>query len=185
MEKYKFVKTPISDLVIVETMQFRDERGFFIETYNEDIFRSNGITERFVQDNHSHSKKGVLRGLHFQIKHPQGKLVQVVKGKVFDVAVDLRRDSPTFGKWFGIELSEENHLQFYIPPRLAHGFLSLENGTEFLYKCTDYYYPDDEGGIIWNDPTINIKWPLEKIDKLIISNKDKSLPTFEEAVKYL
>ncbi len=185
MGKYEFIKTPISGLIIVKTTQFKDERGFFIETYNEDIFRFNGITERFVQDNHSHSKKGVLRGLHFQFKHPQGKLVRVVKGRVFDVAVDLRKDSPTFGKWFGVELSEENHLEFYIPPHFAHGFLSLEDDTEFLYKCTDFYYPDDEGGIIWNDPQIGIEWPVDKVQEITISGKDKKLPKFEEVIKYL
>ena len=185
MEKFKFIKTPIEGLIIVEQAVFGDERGFFIESYNYGEFKQGGIDISFVQDNHSHSKKGVLRGLHFQKKHPQGKLVRVVKGKVFDVAVDIRKNSPTFIRWLGVELSEENKRQFYIPPGFAHGFLALKDDTDFLYKCTDYYYPDDEGGIIWNDPTINIKWPLEKIDKLIISAKDKFLPTFEEVVNHL
>jgi len=185
MGKFNFIKTPIEGLIIVEQAVFEDERGFFMESYNYRDFKQGGIDVNFIQDNHSKSQKGVLRGLHFQQQHPQGKLVRVIKGKVFDVAVDIRKSSPTFGKWFGIELSEENKKQFYIPPGFAHGFLSLEDNTEFLYECTDYYYPDDERGIIWNDPTINIQWPLEKRDKLIISDKDKSLPAFEEVVKHL
>ena len=185
MGKFNFIKTPIEGLIIVEQAVFEDERGFFMESYNYRDFKQGGIDMNFVQDNHSHSKKGVLRGLHFQIKHPQGKLVRVVKGKVFDVAVDIRKGSKTFGKWFGVELSDKNKKQFYIPPGFAHGFLALEDDTEFLYKCTDYYYPDDEGGIIWNDPTINIKWPLEGIDKLIISEKDKKLPEFSKVKKWL
>ena len=185
MEKFKFIKTPIKGLIIVEQAIFEDERGFFMESYNYKGFEQGGIDVIFVQDNQSHSKKGVLRGLHFQKRHPQGKLVRVIKGEVFDVAVDMRKNSPTFGRWFGIELSEENKKQFYIPPGFAHGFLALRDDTDFLYKCTDYYYPDDEGGVIWNDPTINIKWPIEKIDKLIVSPKDRSLPTFREAVKNL
>jgi len=131
VEKFKFIKTPIEGLIIIETIVFQDERGFFMETYNLKEFRANGIVETFVQDNHSHSKKGVLRGLHFQQKHPQGKLVRVIKGKVFDVAVDLRKNSPTFRKWFGIEFSDNNHKQFYIPPCFAHGFLSLKDDTDF------------------------------------------------------
>jgi len=185
VEKFKFIKTPIEGLIIIETIVFQDERGFFMETYNLKEFRANGIVETFVQDNHSHSKKGVLRGLHFQQKHPQGKLVRVIKGKVFDVAVDLRKNSPTFRKWFGIEFSDNNHKQFYIPPCFAHGFLSLKDDTDFLYKCTDFYYPDDELGIIWNDPTINISWPIDNIENIVISEKDRKLPTFEEVAKCL
>ncbi len=185
MGKFKFIKTPIEGLLIVEPTVFGDERGFFMESYSLKEFEENGIALTFVQDNHSHSRKGVLRGLHFQKKHPQGKLVRVAKGKVFDVAVDLRRSSPTFGKWFGLELSGENKRQLYIPPGFAHGFLALDDNTDFLYKCTDYYYPDDEGGIIWNDPKVSIQWPLERIDTLIISDKDRALPTFEEVKKHL
>ena len=185
VEKFKFIKTPIEGLFIIETKVFQDDRGFFVESYNLNEFVSNGLRETFVQDNHSHSKKGVLRGLHFQHKHPQGKLVRVIRGKVFDVAVDLRKDSPTFGKWFGIELSEENHLQFYIPSGFAHGFLALEDVTDFLYKCTDFYYPDDELGIIWDDPTINICWPIDNIESMVISEKDRKLPTFEKVKKWL
>ena len=185
VEKFKFIKTPIEGLFIIETKVFQDDRGFFVESYNLNEFVSNGLRETFVQDNHSHSKKGVLRGLHFQHKHPQGKLVRVIRGKVFDVAVDLRKDSPTFGKWFGIELSEENHLQFYIPSGFAHGFIALEDDTDFLYKCTDFYYPDDELGIIWDDPTINICWPIDNIESMVISEKDRKLPTFEKVKKWL
>ena len=185
VEKFKFIKTSIEGLFIIETKVFHDDRGFFVESYNLNEFVSNGLRETFVQDNHSHSKKGVLRGLHFQHKHPQGKLVRVIRGKVFDVAVDLRKDSPTFGKWFGIELSEENRLQFYIPSGFAHGFLALEDVTDFLYKCTDFYYPDDELGIIWDDPTINICWPIDNIESMVISEKDRKLPTFEKVKKWL
>jgi len=185
VEKFKFIKTPIEGLFIIETKVFQDDRGFFVESYNLNEFASNRLPETFVQDNHSHSKKGVLRGLHFQQNHPQGKLVRVIRGKVFDVAVDLRKDSPTFGKWFGIELSEENHLQFYIPSGFAHGFLALEDVTDFLYKCTDFYYPDDELGIIWDDPTINICWPIDNIESMVISEKDRKLPTFEKVKKWL
>ena len=185
MGKFNFIKTPIEELIIVEPTVFEDERGFFMESYNYRNFKQGGIDVNFVQDNHSKSQKGVLRGLHFQKEHPQGKLVRVIKGKVFDVAVDLRKGSSTFGKWFGIELSGENKKQFYIPPGFAHGFLSLEDNTEFLYKCTDYYCPEDEYGIIWNDPTINIHWPIEEVNKLIISDKDKALPTFKEVVRCL
>jgi len=168
MGKFNFIKTPIKGLIIVEQAVFEDERGFFMESYNYRDFKQGGIDVNFVQE-----------------QHPQGKLIRVVKGKVFDVAVDVRKSLSTFGKWFGIELSEENKKQFYIPHGFAHGFLSLEDNTEFLYKCTEYYFPNDEGGIIWNDSTINIQWPLEKIEKLIISDKDKLLPTFEEVVKCL
>jgi dTDP-4-dehydrorhamnose 3,5-epimerase len=185
MGKFNFIKAPIEGLVIIEQAVFEDERGFFMESYNCRDFKQGGIDINFVQDNHSKSREGVLRGLHFQKIHPQGKLVRAVKGKVFDVAVDIRKGSLTFGKWFGVELSEENKKQFYIPSGFAHGFLVLEDNTEVLYKCTEYYYPEDEYGIIWNDPAINIKWPLEKIGELIISEKDNSLPIFEEVMKCL
>jgi dTDP-4-dehydrorhamnose 3,5-epimerase len=185
MEKFKVIETPIKDLVIIETKIFKDDRGFFIESYNLRDFTSLGINVNFVQDNHSMSKKGILRGLHFQLQHPQGKLVRVISGKVFDVAVDLRLKSPTFGKWYGIKLSYDNGLQFYIPPGFAHGFLTLEENTHFFYKCTDFYYPEDETGIIWNDPSIGIEWPTEKVEEVIISNKDKNLPKFEEVKEWL
>ena len=179
MGKFNLVTTPIEELFIVETKIFADNRGFFIESYNSQDFATIGLGKTFVQDNHSKSKKGVLRGLHCQLKHPQAKLVRVIKGKVFDVAVDLRPTSKTFSKWFAVELSGENGLQFYIPEGFAHGFLALEDDTHFFYKCTDYYHPEDEVGVIWNDPTINIKWPLDKVDELIISEKDQSLGTLE------
>ncbi len=185
MEKFKIVETPIKDLLIIETKVFEDNRGFFIESYNKKDFKEIGLDIDFVQDNHSKSKKGVLRGLHFQLRHPQGKLVSVIKGRVFDVAVDLRSHSKTFSKWFGIELSDENGLQFYIPEGFAHGFVALEDDTHFLYKCTDYYHPEDEVGIVWNDPSINVEWPIDKAGELIISEKDKRLPKFEEVKEWL
>jgi dTDP-4-dehydrorhamnose 3,5-epimerase len=185
MEKFKVIKTPIKDLVIIETKIFKDERGFFIESYNLRDFVNLGIGGNFVQDNYSMSRKGVLRGLHFQIRHPQGKLIQVISGKVFDVAVDLRLNSPTFGKWYGVELSDDNGLQFYIPPGFAHGFLAIEENTLFFYKCTDFYYPDDELGIIWNDKDIGIQWPLSQVEKIIISDKDSKLLSFNEARRIL
>jgi len=185
MEKFKVIKTPIKDLVIIETKIFKDERGFFIENYNLRDFINLGIGGNFVQDNYSMSRKGVLRGLHFQIRHSQGKVVQVISGKVFDVAVDLRLNSPTFGKWYGVKLSDDNGLQFYIPPGFAHGFLAIEENTLFFYKCTDFYYPDDELGIIWNDKDIGIQWPLSQVEEIIISDKDKKLSSFSEAKKKL
>jgi len=180
MEKFKVIETPIKDLIIIETKIFRDDRGFFIESYNLRDFASLEINVNFVQDNHSFSRKGVLRGLHFQLKYPQGKLVRVISGKVFDAAVDLRLSSPTFGKWYGIELSYDNGLQFYIPPCFAHGFISLEDNTHFFYKCTEFYYPNDELGIIWNDPVLNIQWPVNQVNNVIVSGKDKNLPSFNE-----
>lgn len=148
----------IEGLLSIQPVAHGDDRGYFMETYNQQDLLANGLDMVFVQDNQSMSRKGVLRGLHFQKQFPQGKLVRVIKGKVFDVAVDLRKDSKTFGKWYGIELSEENRLQFYIPEGFAHGFLVLSDIAEFCYKCTDFYHPNDEGGIAWNDPTIGVKW---------------------------
>ena len=149
----------IEGLKVIEPAVFGDARGYFMETYNYNDFKEAGIDCQFVQDNQSASKKGVLRGLHFQINHPQDKLVRVVSGEVFDVAVDLREGSETFGKWFGIVLTAENKKQFYIPEGFAHGFLVLSDIAEFCYKCTDFYHPGDEGGLAWNDPKIGIKWP--------------------------
>jgi len=185
MDKFKVIETPIKGLLIIETKVFKDNRGFFIESYNLRDFASLGINVNFVQDNHSMSKKGVLRGLHFQLQHPQGKLVRVISGKVFDVVVDLRPESSTFGKWFGVELSDVNGLQFYIPPGFAHGFISLEENTHFFYKCTDFYYPEDELGIVWNDPFLNIQWPIGHVNEVIISDKDKKLPLFREVKELL
>lgn len=185
MEKFRIIKTPLKDLVLIKTNVFQDKRGYFVENYNLREFTNLGIKDKFVQDNYSMSRKGVLRGLHFQIKHSQGKLVRVIIGKVFDVAVDLRLNSPTFGKYYGVELSDDNGLQFYIPPGFAHGFLTLQENTLFFYKCTDFYYPDEESGIIWNDKDIGIQWPLSQVDEIIISDKDKELPTFREVGEIL
>ena len=159
MGKITITKTPIEGLLIVETEVFGDVRGCFTETYNKRDFHALGLTIDFVQDNQSRSKKGVLRGLHFQKKNPQGKLVRALSGEVFDVAVDIRPNSPTFGQWYGVVLSGENKKQFYIPEGFAHGFLVLSDTAEFAYKCTAYYDPLDEGGIIWNDPDIGVEWP--------------------------
>lgn len=152
-------KCPIEGLYVIEPAVFGDARGYFMETYNQKTMAEAGLNMVFVQDNQSSSAKGVLRGLHFQKQFPQGKLVRVVRGKVFDVAVDLRKSSSTFGKWFGVELSEENKKQFYIPEGFAHGFLVLSDMAEFCYKCTDFYNPGDEAGLAWNDPEIGIEWP--------------------------
>ena len=153
-------------MIIVDVKSYGDERGYFMETYKKPDFVSGGIDVDFVQDNQSSSVKGVLRGLHFQIKHPQSKLVRVVSGEVFDVAVDLREGSPTYGKWEGTILSAQNKRQLFIPRGFAHGFLVLSNHAEFCYKCDDVYHPNDEGGIIWNDPTIGIKWPALNGDEV-------------------
>ena len=181
MGKFKFTKTDIEDVFIVEPAVFGDNRGYFMETYNKNDFKDAGYDLTFVQDNQSKSSKGVLRGLHFQINQPQGKLVRVIKGEVFDVGVDLRKDSKTFGKWVGVVLSEENKKQLFIPKGFAHGFLVLSEDAEFTYKCTDFYDGNDEGGIIWNDPDINIKWPLEGIDEVNLSDKDKDWKTLNES----
>ena len=164
------VKTKLIDCVIIEPKIFGDERGFFIETFQAERYAElAGITLPFVQDNYSRSSKGVLRGLHFQKTKPQGKLVRVVKGEVFDVAVDIRQESPTFGQWESVILSEENKTQFWVPPGFAHGFIVLSNTADFEYKCTDYYDPYDEGSILWNDPDLDIPWPIVSP---ILSNKD-------------
>jgi dTDP-4-dehydrorhamnose 3,5-epimerase len=180
MSKFKFIETPIEDLYIIEPTVFGDHRGYFMETYNEKEFKEACLDMKFVQDNQSKSKKGVLRGLHFQYKYPQGKLVRVIKGEVFDVAVDLRKNSKTYGKWYGVILSEENKRQFYVPEGFAHGFLVLSDEAEFTYKCTDFYHPEDEGGVLWNDPDIGINWPLEDIEEVILSEKDKKWKTLKE-----
>jgi len=167
-------------MYIIETSIFGDDRGYFMETYNKEEFNQAGLTMNFVQDNQSKSKKGVLRGLHFQKEHPQGKLVRVLSGKVFDVGVDLRSDSETYGHWQGVTLSGENKKQFYVPEGFAHGFLVLSDTATFSYKCTDFYHPEDEGGIIWDDNQINIDWPLNDIDEIILSEKDKELNSLAE-----
>lgn len=184
MSKFKAIPTPIEGLIVIEPTVFGDARGFFMESYSERDFAEIGIDDKFVQDNHSKSARGVLRGLHFQREHTQGKLVRVTAGGVLDVAVDLRPESRTYGASFSVELSAENKRMFYIPPRFAHGFLTLENNTEFLYKCTDYYHPESDGGIIWNDPILCIDWQFERygIDQkyLNVSDKDKKHPAFRQ-----
>ena len=171
----KVTPTAIADVLIIEPKVFGDARGFFYESFNQQAFdKATGAHHQFVQDNHSRSTKGVLRGLHYQIEQPQGKLVRVARGAVFDVAVDIRKSSPTFGKWVGVELSEENHRQLWVPPGFAHGFLVLSGTADFLYKTTDYYAPEHERCIAWNDPAIGIQWPLalHGIDQPILSVKD-------------
>ena len=166
----KVIETKLKDCVIIEPRVFGDERGFFLETFQAERYAAQaGITLPFVQDNHSRSSRGVLRGLHFQIKKPQGKLVRVVKGEVYDVAVDIREGSTTFGQWEAVILSEENKIQFWVPPGFAHGFLVLSETADFEYKCTDYYDTSDEGSILWNDPDLNIPW---LIDDPNLSDKD-------------
>ncbi|MCG0275998.1 MAG: dTDP-4-dehydrorhamnose 3,5-epimerase [Thermosediminibacteraceae bacterium] len=185
MSKFEKIETGIDGLYIIKPIVFNDSRGFFMESWNERDFLDIGLDSKFVQDNHSRSTKGVLRGLHFQDPQPQGKLVRVVTGIVFDVAVDLRRDSPTFGKWFGVILSEENKKMLYIPEGFAHGFLVLSDYADFLYKATEYYCKEYDAGIIWNDPDIGIDWPLKEygIKEPILSEKDRNLPTLKEWLK--
>ena len=180
MGNFKFTETKIKGDYIIEPKVFGDNRGYFMETYNKEHFAEEGLTMNFVQDNESSSSKGVLRGLHFQTKHTQGKLVRVTKGEVFDVAVDLRKGSPTYGQWEGVVLSAENKKQFYIPEGFAHGFLVLSDHAIFNYKCTDFYCPEGEGGVLWNDPDIGIEWPLDGIDNIILSEKDKVHPTLKD-----
>lgn len=176
-DNFIFKKTEIEDVIVVETTYFGDERGYFAETYNEKTFKEAGLNYRFVQDNQSHSKKGVLRGLHFQKKYPQAKLMRVLDGEIFDVAVDIRKDSPTFGKWVGELLSSDNKRQLLIPRGFAHGFLVLSDYATICYKCDDFYHPEDEGGIMWNDQDIGIEWPV--VEKIILSEKDKKHPSLK------
>ena len=176
----------IEGIKVITPTVFPDERGYFMETYHYEAYKEAGIDQVFVQDNESASKKGVLRGLHFQINFPQDKLVRVLSGKVFDVAVDLRKGSPTFGKWFGVVLSAENKKQFFIPKNFAHGFLVLSDSAVFAYKCTDFYHGNDEGGIAFDDPDIGIVWPMPDgmtAEDLIISEKDKKWPGFKDYLK--
>lgn len=187
MAKFNRVETGIKDLIVIEPTVFGDNRGFFMESYSRKDFAEIGMDIEFVQDNHSKSKKGVLRGLHFQTQHVQGKLVRVTAGAVLDVAVDLRKDSSTFGKYYLVELTAENKKMFYIPPGFAHGFLTLEDNTEFLYKCTDYYAPEFDSGILWNDSEVGIEWNFEKYglseDTILLSEKDKLQQTLAAFVK--
>lgn len=178
MGKFNFIKTEIADVYIIEPTIFGDNRGYFTETYNAADFKAAGLDYEFVQDNQSKSSKGVLRGLHFQKTHPQAKLVRVISGEVLDVAVDLRKNSTTYGKWVGAVLSSENKRQLMIPRGFAHGFAVLSESAEFCYKCDDFYHPEDEGGIAWNDPDVAVDWMLD--GEPILSEKDKKHPTLRE-----
>lgn len=180
MGKFTFTETGIDGLVVVEPTLFGDARGYFMETYNQRDFAAAGLDMTFVQDNQSCSRRGVLRGLHFQKQHPQGKLVRVIAGEVFDVGVDLRRGSATFGRWYGVVLSAENKKQFYLPEGFAHGFLVLSETAEFVYKCTRFYDPADEGGLRWDDPQIGVQWPIAGDMQLLLSEKDQKNPSFAE-----
>jgi len=200
MGQIKVTKCPIEGLYIIEPTVHGDSRGYFMETYNQQDFEAVGLNMKFVQDNQSLSTKGVLRGLHFQKKYPQGKLVRAIKGRVFDVAVDLRADSETYGRWYGMELSAENKKQFYISEGFAHGYLVLSDEAEFCYKCTDFYHPGDEGGLAWNDPGIGIEWPeltgdykgdasgkgytLNDGTKINLSEKDQRWGTLKDAFQF-
>lgn len=173
MGQFDIAETGIEGLYIIAPKVFEDCRGYFMESYNYNDFSSQGLDMVFVQDNQSKSKKGVLRGLHFQSNHPQGKLIRVISGEVFDVAVDLRRGSITYKKWYGVTLSRENKKQLYVPEGFAHGFLVLSDEATFFYKCTDFYYPEDECGILWDDAELGIEWPLGLTGSPILSDKDK------------
>jgi dTDP-4-dehydrorhamnose 3,5-epimerase len=178
----KAIPSSLPEVVIIEPKVFGDSRGFFFESFNErDFSRAIGLDVRFVQDNHSRSAKGVLRGLHYQIGQPQGKLVRVVRGAVFDVAVDIRRSSPNYGRWVGVQLSEDNRRQVWIPPGFAHGFYVLSDIADFLYKTTDYYNPDFERSLLWNDPSIGISWPVETGERPIVSEKDARAASLTDA----
>jgi len=179
MSNFTFNETKIKGVYIIDVKTYGDNRGYFMETYKESDFKEAGLDYNFVQDNQSSSRKGVLRGLHFQKTHPQAKLVRVLKGEVFDVAVDLRKNSPTYGQWVGVVLSEENKRQFMIPRGFAHGFVVMSDYAEFAYKCDDLYHPEDEGGIMWNDPAIGIEWP--EVGEIILSEKDKLHPSLADS----
>ncbi len=179
----KVIPTEIPDVLLLEPAVYRDSRGFFMESYNQRTLAALGINAAFVQDNHSRSSRGVLRGLHYQIQQPQGKLVRVVRGEVFDVAVDIRRHSPTFGKWIGFHLSDENLRMAYVPPGFAHGFVVLSEIVEFLYKTTDYYAKEFERSILYSDPDIGISWP--DAGALVLSEKDRNAPPLNKAEVYL
>ncbi len=178
MGNFTFTETDIKDVYLIEAHVFGDDRGYFVETYKKTDFDDAGLRYNFIQDNQSRSKQGVLRGLHFQKKYPQAKLVRVIEGEVFDVAVDLRKNSPTFGKWVGVTLSDKNKRQFLIPRGFAHGFLVLSEYATFCYKCDEVYHPEDEGGIIWNDPEIGIEWP--QTENIMLSEKDSKHPRLKD-----
>lgn len=179
MSNFTFTETKIKGVYIIDVKTYGDHRGYFMETYKEEDFAAAGLNYKFVQDNQSSSRKGVLRGLHFQKTFPQAKLVRALKGEVFDVAVDLRKDSETYGQWVGVLLSEENHRQFMIPRGFAHGFVVVSDHAEFAYKCDEKYHPEDEGGILWNDPDVNIEWP--EVGEIILSDKDKNNPRLADS----
>jgi dTDP-4-dehydrorhamnose 3,5-epimerase len=181
----KFLPTAIPEVVLVEPAVFRDDRGFFLETYHQRKFQEGGLPESFVQDNHSYSIRGTLRGLHAQLRNPQGKLVRAIVGEIFDVAVDIRPDSPTFGRWVGEVLSGENFRQLYVPPGFAHGFLVLSETAHVQYKCTELYDRDDEIGILWNDPQIAIAWPTDSLPGPLLSPKDSTAPRLAEILHLL
>ncbi|MDX1491415.1 MAG: dTDP-4-dehydrorhamnose 3,5-epimerase [Pseudohongiellaceae bacterium] len=180
----KLTPTAIPDVIVIEPKVFGDHRGFFMETWRESTLAEVAPSLRFVQDNHSKSSKGILRGLHYQLQQPQGKLVRVVSGEIYDVAVDMRRSSPTYGQWVGEILSAENRKQLWVPPGFAHGFIVTSDSAEMVYKCTDYYAPDDEYSLLWNDPQLAIDWPMEGIDQPILSDKDKAAQLFNNAPTY-
>ncbi|MBB6714049.1 dTDP-4-dehydrorhamnose 3,5-epimerase [Clostridium gasigenes] len=180
LSNFNFIETKIKDLYIIEPKVFGDERGYFIESYNKKAFYEAGLTMEFVQDNESKSKKGVLRGMHFQTKNTQGKLVRATQGEVYDVAVDLRKGSPTYGQWEGVLLTAENKKQFYVPEGFAHGFLVVSEVAIFNYKCTDFYSPEYDSGLLWKDKDVNIQWPLDGIDEILLSEKDKVQKTLKE-----
>ena len=184
MSSMKVIETSIADVKLIEPKVFGDERGFFMETWNQEAFREGGISAVFVQDNHSRSVKNTLRGLHYQIKQPQGKLVRVTRGEVFDVVVDLRNKSSTFGKWVGEYLSEENNRLLWVPPGFAHGFLVTSETADFQYKCTDFYAPEHERSIHWADEELAIDWPLGRKTKPLVSLKDRQAISFARAEKY-
>lgn len=177
----KFIPTAIPDVIVIEPQVFGDHRGFFMETWQRNTFAENGIDYDFIQDNHSKSSHGILRGLHYQMEQTQGKLVRVVEGSVFDVAVDMRRSSPTFGKWVGYELSAENHRMMWVPPGFSHGFYVKSETAEFVYKCTDYYAPEHEQSLLWNDPAVGINWNLVDGKDPILSDKDANAPALADA----
>lgn len=176
---FTFIETPIKGVYVIEVKKYGDNRGYFMETYQKENFNKAGLVFNFIQDNQSKSKKGVLRGLHYQKKFPQTKLVRVIEGEVYDVAVDLRKDSPTFGKYFGVVLSAEKGNQFLIPKGFAHGFYVLSETATFVYKVDEFYHPEDEGGFMWNDPEVGVKWPLD--GEPILSEKDKVQLSFEDS----
>ena len=180
----KFTRLTIPDVILVEPDVFGDERGFFMESWHKKKFEEGGIDTDFVQDNHSRSGQFILRGLHYQIKQPQGKLVRVIKGEVFDVAVDIRRSSPTFGQWVGEILSEDNKRMLWVPPGFTHGFLVISDTADLCYKCTDFYAPEYDRSIRWDDPELAIKWPLPGGVQPVLSEKDAKAPLFKDAEKF-